>query len=324
MVETLVLAFTFLAGFLGIFGINLIITDLFEQDRQEEVKRQQELHRIRQREMVRERLKADQLAGKLTQSASLSKLAAAAQDELQDEQRSPMQRFSEWVEQSGTRWTTAKLIRVVTVWGLGIGLLFGLASRSILPALIAGSIAGSVPMLFITWHRRRRMAKLVSQLPDALELMSRIIRSGQTITQAMQSVSLESAAPLSTEFGYCYEQTEPRAADGSGIKGSVSADRCFGSENLRSGDSSAPHFRWKSSRIVGQPGKNCPCPFHASRQTTCTHGRRTTAGDHAACFATGRLCLDARGQQRLRHETSRTSSPDHGHVVLDGNGRLFH
>ena len=207
MIETMVIALTFLSGFLGIFGINLVLTDLFEQDRRVEAKRQQELQQIRQREDVREKLREAQKAGKLTrQSESLSRLASMAQDDLHEEQRNPLDRVGDWLEQSGTRWTTGSLFRTLLIWSGVSGLLTALVTGNPVTTLIVASLGGLVPFLFVTWHRRKRMQQLLAQLPDALELMSRILRSGQTISQAMQSVSLELPAPLSTEFGYCYEQ----------------------------------------------------------------------------------------------------------------------
>lgn len=207
MIETMVIALTFLSGFLGIFGINLVLTDLFEQDRRVEAKRQQELQQIRQREDVREKLREAQKAGKLTrQSESLSRLASMAQDDLHEEQRNPLDRVGDWLEQSGIRWTTGSLFRTLLIWSGVFGLLAALVTGNPVTTLIVASLGGLVPFLFVTWHRRKRMQQLLAQLPDALELMSRILRSGQTISQAMQSVSLELPAPLSTEFGYCYEQ----------------------------------------------------------------------------------------------------------------------
>jgi tight adherence protein B len=47
---------------------------------------------------------------------------------------------------------------------------------------------------------------LRSQLPDAFDLMSRVLRAGQTMSQAMASVSEEFKAPVSMEFSYCVEQ----------------------------------------------------------------------------------------------------------------------
>jgi tight adherence protein B len=43
-------------------------------------------------------------------------------------------------------------------------------------------------------------------LPDAFELMARVMRAGQTISQSLQAVADEFSAPVSEEFGYCYEQ----------------------------------------------------------------------------------------------------------------------
>jgi tight adherence protein B len=47
---------------------------------------------------------------------------------------------------------------------------------------------------------------MLSQLPDAFDMMSRTMRAGQTFLQAMQSVAEEGSPPLSTEFAYCYDQ----------------------------------------------------------------------------------------------------------------------
>ena len=50
------------------------------------------------------------------------------------------------------------------------------------------------------------MEKLLSQLPDAFDLMGRVIRAGQTMSQGLQAVADEFAPPIATEFSYCYEQ----------------------------------------------------------------------------------------------------------------------
>src|SRR6185369_7297034 len=48
--------------------------------------------------------------------------------------------------------------------------------------------------------------KLQAQLPDAFELMSRTMKAGQTVSQALQAVADEAGPPLAEEFGYCYDQ----------------------------------------------------------------------------------------------------------------------
>ena len=207
MIDTIVIVLTFLSGFLAVFGINLVLTDLFEKDRSAEAKRQKELQQIRQREDVRRKLRDRSKAGQLTRQAkSLSRLASMARDDLHEEQRSPADRICDWLEQSGTRWTTAILFRTILVCACTLGVLSALASASPVATAILAITGGLIPVVFVSWKRRQRMQKLLSQLPDALGLMSRVMRSGQTISQAMQSVSQELPAPLSIEFGYCYEQ----------------------------------------------------------------------------------------------------------------------
>jgi tight adherence protein B len=43
-------------------------------------------------------------------------------------------------------------------------------------------------------------------LPEAFEMMSRAIKSGQTVSGAFQVVARDFASPLKEEFAYCHEQ----------------------------------------------------------------------------------------------------------------------
>jgi tight adherence protein B len=70
-----------------------------------------------------------------------------------------------------------------------------------------GALIGAVvPVAYVNNKRNKRMEKLLSQLPDSFDLMSRVIRAGQTMAQAIQSVADEFAPPVAGEFAYCYEQ----------------------------------------------------------------------------------------------------------------------
>ena len=44
------------------------------------------------------------------------------------------------------------------------------------------------------------------QLPDAFDLMARVVPAGQTMSQALQAVADEFPQPIAAEFSYCYEQ----------------------------------------------------------------------------------------------------------------------
>lgn len=67
-------------------------------------------------------------------------------------------------------------------------------------AVVAAILGGVLPRL--TWGllRRRRLAKLVAQLPDGLTMMAGSLRAGASLQQALDMVEQECAAPLSQEF----------------------------------------------------------------------------------------------------------------------------
>jgi tight adherence protein B len=73
-------------------------------------------------------------------------------------------------------------------------------------ALLAFGAGAIVPSRYVAFQCARRKEKLLSQLPDAFDLMGRMLRAGQTIPQSLQGVADEFSAPIADEFGYCYEQ----------------------------------------------------------------------------------------------------------------------
>lgn len=92
--------------------------------------------------------------------------------------------------------------------GLGmVGLVGAIIVRSPTPLYpIAFLLMASLPYLWIMWRRSRRFAAFSKQLPDALELIARALRSGHSLSSGMHVVIDEMPAPISTEFGMAYEQ----------------------------------------------------------------------------------------------------------------------
>ncbi|HQZ67024.1 MAG TPA: type II secretion system F family protein [Planctomycetaceae bacterium] len=62
------------------------------------------------------------------------------------------------------------------------------------------------PWLWLWWRRRARFAKFEKQLPDALELISRALRSGHSLSSGLNVVSTEMPAPISVEFRNVYDE----------------------------------------------------------------------------------------------------------------------
>lgn len=189
---------TFLAVFFTVFAVNLVLVDLFRKDRGERDEVEATVIRNMERQKARAAVIARRDLGVTTVTGSVP---------LDDEaEKTWHQKLRDLCNQSGLKITPAQIGLYGLATGTLCGGLVGLMFFSPLIGLGAFLVAIWFPLLFVMQKRTARANLLRSQLPDAFELMSRIMRSGQTITQAMNSVSEEFMPPVATEFGYCYEQ----------------------------------------------------------------------------------------------------------------------
>ncbi len=63
-----------------------------------------------------------------------------------------------------------------------------------------------MPLLYLNWKRKRRLNKLVQQLPDVFELLSQALRAGHSLASGMQVVANEIPEPAGTEFGRVFHE----------------------------------------------------------------------------------------------------------------------
>jgi tight adherence protein B len=71
---------------------------------------------------------------------------------------------------------------------------------------VFGLATGCGPLVWLWWRRKRRFHKFESQLPDALELLGRALRSGHSLNSGLFLVAEEMPAPIATEFQMAYEE----------------------------------------------------------------------------------------------------------------------
>lgn len=92
--------------------------------------------------------------------------------------------------------------------GLGaVGLVAAVILNSPPPLYpVAFLMLGSLPFAWIMWRRGRRFAAFSKQLPDALELIARALRSGHGLSSGLHVVIDEMPDPISMEFGMAYEE----------------------------------------------------------------------------------------------------------------------
>ncbi|MEW4526447.1 MAG: type II secretion system F family protein [Maioricimonas sp. JB045] len=87
------------------------------------------------------------------------------------------------------------------------GVTIAIVARSPLPLYpVAGLATGIMPLIWLLWRRKRRFKKFASQLPDAMELIARALRSGHSLASGLKVVVDEMPDPISTEFNAVYEE----------------------------------------------------------------------------------------------------------------------
>lgn len=93
---------------------------------------------------------------------------------------------------------------------LGALVTIAVAASLMVPLAIAAPVAIVlclvVPLIVVRIKRRQRLDKLVTQLPDALELMSRGLRVGHPLSATIGSVATDMLDPVASEFGTMVDQ----------------------------------------------------------------------------------------------------------------------
>ena len=111
-------------------------------------------------------------------------------------------RLNELILQSGLRLDQKLLIIVAFLLGLLFFMLLGLAFGYGLLSFIFSVIFAAVSMvIFLAIVRRKRIARFSEQLPDAIDVIVRGVKSGYPFTVALGLVSKEMNDPIGTEFG---------------------------------------------------------------------------------------------------------------------------
>jgi len=78
-----------------------------------------------------------------------------------------------------------------------------------IPPLAGLGMAAAVfvlPILYLMRRRKKRLARLVEQLPDVFELLSQSLRAGHSLASGMQLISRELPEPAGIEFGRVFHE----------------------------------------------------------------------------------------------------------------------
>jgi tight adherence protein B len=168
MNPTLLTILGFAAADMAVLGVYSLVSEVFLRDRSRVSRRVDEEFRNRQRERA--------------QRSLLKNLAEQGADELmlKDSWRDSLELL---IERSGINITPRRLLTFMAATGAVFAIIIvalGLNPWAAIPAAVGGAF---LPLGYVLIKRNARMFRLLTQLPDAFDLMSRCIRAGQTMSQ---------------------------------------------------------------------------------------------------------------------------------------------
>ena len=112
-------------------------------------------------------------------------------------------RIEKLLSESCLGWTPARLAITMSVtFAIGaVGSMWiPIVSPPALRALLVGLCTAFLPLLYVKRKRNKRIEELETQLPDALDFLSRSMRAGHAFTISLEMVGEEIHEPLGPEF----------------------------------------------------------------------------------------------------------------------------
>jgi len=140
---------------------------------------------------------------------SLSRRESISGNPLLNRLLTPLQftrRLDQMLGQADMQITVGRLLSLCVVAGLMATLAAYTLLSSPLLVMVLGCLAAALPILHLSWVRKKRLNKFLEHLPDALDLMSRSLAVGHAFSEALYQVSTDMPEPIATEFRLTYEE----------------------------------------------------------------------------------------------------------------------
>jgi tight adherence protein B len=107
---------------------------------------------------------------------------------------------------SGLRWSLERFILYTGFWAILVGLPIWLASRAALVSLVDLVVGSWLPNLYLRFKANRRIRALESQLPGAIDHLTRAVRAGHPFSAGLKMLAEESDEPIASEFRAVFEE----------------------------------------------------------------------------------------------------------------------
>lgn len=110
------------------------------------------------------------------------------------------------IDQADIKLPVAKFVAIVFFAAIALVAFSLVLGLSIFFAPVLAVVPPMAAYFFISIKRKRRINKFVKQLPEALDLMGRSLRSGHSLGAGFGLIAGEMHDPIKREFGRCFEE----------------------------------------------------------------------------------------------------------------------
>jgi tight adherence protein B len=108
--------------------------------------------------------------------------------------------------QSGLRWTLGGFLIRVAAAATGTGIVSFVVLRNPMIAAVSMALGALSPWLYVRWTKARRIHRMETQLPDAIDMIARAVRAGHPLSEGLRMASEEAPEPLASEFRVTFEE----------------------------------------------------------------------------------------------------------------------
>ena len=115
-------------------------------------------------------------------------------------------RLKATIAQANSSWTVGRLVATTVLIFTVAAWLASIFVPSLALGMVLACGLAALPYALVLIQRRARFRKFEATLPDAIDLMSRALRAGHSVSAAIEMVSQEVADPTGGEFRKTFEQ----------------------------------------------------------------------------------------------------------------------
>jgi tight adherence protein B len=110
------------------------------------------------------------------------------------------------LDQADMDWSASQTLLNLCGVSVLVTLVLWAVQVKLVVAFACGGAVMVLPLMAFNFRRKRRMTKLMNQLPDVFEMMSQALRAGHSLAGAIQLVYEQMPPPIATEFAQVYHE----------------------------------------------------------------------------------------------------------------------